>query len=557
MFTDPERLGEMIGLTKPALAPIISDSIRDRAAELVSAGIPAAFSERLLAFLLRELGEWFVEHVVANVGQIFPLLCSRLADVVRDAHNSILATSPERNAWVTALATFDWTIEAGSDLILPDAVALTCEDEGPLMPLLFTKAADVRTVVMPVSSNRILVGRIAGSTPIELGAFNTQAAAGCESFFVSAKPFKEGKLEALIGSAPANAIEEATTAAIRAAEQTRSAAGIIKTSVEPLQFAQRNFKFSVQLADFGDDILAREFADVLHGVIGTIACSLPLHELDGFTIAVDYHRALATLDRGDSDLPRVTSCALSYGVGVVKPVTVIRDGARKVHLVVAAGLAAMWLSSDAKERATGLHMIVDALAGVAHATQYAIALETGFRPDTTGREFHLAVATAPAGYWSAREAAFIEPDQGRVYADLVIDSLDFAEQEIADERARIPQSGDTSNTTIRALECVSAVINHAADWLGHRDGLTDGHSFEGSDLPERLRVRGLDRWIELFGRDLAACYGPDGTLFVEVATSLSSHVERLLWCFGIYCWPENDDVRCLVTDRPFILPELP
>jgi hypothetical protein len=263
------------------------------------------------------------------------------------------------------------------------------------------------------------------------------------------------------------------------------------------------------------------------------------------------------LSTGDPNLPPVTSRALSYGVGVAKPVTLIRDGVRKEHLVIAAGLAEMWLSPDAKVRATGLYTLVKMLAGTAHSTRYAGARETGFTPDTIGRDLHFAVATAPAGYWSARQAAFVEPDQGQVYADLVVDSLDFAEREIAEERARIPESGDIGNTTMRALECVSALLGHAADWLGHRDGLAEGQAFAGNDLHERLKMRGLDRWIELFGRDLAACYGPDGVLNLEVVTSLSSHVERLFWSLGIYCWPEVDDVRCLVTDQFFLPPQLP
>ena len=50
------------------------------------------------------------------LGPIFPQLFSGLAGKVRDAHNSILATPPERNGWVAAFAEFEWTVEAGEDL---------------------------------------------------------------------------------------------------------------------------------------------------------------------------------------------------------------------------------------------------------------------------------------------------------------------------------------------------------------------------------------------------------------------------------------------------------
>jgi len=559
MFTDPERLRQMIGLgfTGPALASVVLGAIRDTAAELVPTGTPAALSERVIAFELRELGEHLVDQAIAMISPLFPLLFSALAAKVRDIHNSILVNSPESSGWMTALAAFEWTVEAGVDLILPDAVALAREDDGRLMPLLFTKAADVRAVVMPISSDRILVGRVAGSAPIDLGGFNEQAAASCEAFFVSARPFNEDTLSGLIGSAPAKATEEAIAAAVREVERTQPTAGLVATTAEPLVFMQQDFSYSVRLADFGDATLAKEFAGAVQGVVSVLARSMPLYELDGITIAVDYRGALATLDRGNPELPPVTSGALGYGAGVAKPVTVIREGARKEHLVVAAGIAEMWLSPDAEVRTTGLYTLTKMLVGIAHSTLYARALNTGFTPDAMGREFHYAVATTPAGYWSARQAAFIDPDQGQTYADLIIESFDFAEREIAEERARIPESGDIGNMTMRALECVSAVLDHAADWLGHRDGLAEGQTFAVSDLHERLKTRGLDRWIELFGRDLAACYGPDDVLNLEVATNLSPHVERLFWHFGIYCWPEGDGVRCLITDRFFFPPQLP
>ena len=194
------------------------------------------------------------------------------------------------------------------------------------------------------------------------------------------------------------------------------------------------------------------------------------------------------------------------------------------------------------------------LASVAHSTRYAGSRDATFTPDPIRREFHLAIAHAPAGYWSARKAAFANPDQGEVYSELVIESLGFAKSEIEDFRVQMSDSSDIHDTTIRALECLSAVLGHCADWLGHRDGLGESAVFAGNDLPRRLKEHGLDRWLELFGRDLEACYPADGGLSIERVTNLSPHVERLLWSLGIYCWPEDDNVRCIVTDQPFVPP---
>ena len=109
---------------------------------------------------------------------------------------------------------------------------------------------------------------------------------------------------------------------------------------------------------------------------------------------------------------------------------------------------------------------------------------------------------------------------------------------------------DIGEASLIALQAVSAIVGHAADWLGHRDGLADGQPFAGSDLPTRLGDYGLDRWIEVFGRDLAACYTVDGALDLSVVITLSPHIERLFWTFGVYCWPDGNDVKCVVSDHP-------
>lgn len=554
LFTDPARLGAMLGLTGAALPSLVSDAIRESAEELVSAGFPVALSERVIRFVLREFGDQYAEQMAAKLGPILPILFRQLTDKVRDTHNAVLSAPPENNGWLGALTRLNWTVEAGVDLILPDAVALACEDNGPLMPMLFTKTSDVRAVVMPVSPERVLVGRLGDGAPVDLGEFNSQAAASCEAFFIGAKPFNDGVLTARIGSAPTRVMEETISVAIREAEKMPQVEEMTPARAEPAVFSQHGFSYTVRLDDFGDENLAKEIGEVLGAVIDTLGRRIPLHELDGFTIAIDYHRALASLDRGDPNLPPVSSRALGYGQGIGNPVSVIRDGVRKEHLVISASLAEMWLSPDLKARSTGLHILVDLLAGVAHWTRYTSARDFNFTPDAMQRALHSAAGAAPGHYWSASQAAFVAPDQGAIYAALVIESLEFAKCRISEERGRLRDGSGIANVTRTALECVSAIIGHAADWLGHRDGLAEGQLFAGSDLPEQLKLVGLDRWIELFGRDLAACYELDGGLNLDVVTSLSRHVERLFWSFGIYCWPDADDVKCHVTDQFFVPP---
>lgn len=548
LFTDPVRLGAMIGVNGPAMSSAVTDAIAENAVKLVPAGLPSALTERLFTFLVREVGDELVSQATAALGPLLPMLLDGLNDKVRDMHTAILERPIDETGWALALQELDWSVEAATDLILPDAVAFSQAEGRALDPLLFTTAADTIVVLMPVAHDRMLVGRRGGATA-DLSLFNERAAAGCEAFFIAARPCDDD-LVSRIGTGPAMALDESIGASIREAEKVRSLSTVDLPPARPREIQHADFSFRVTLADFGDDVLAKEYAGILQSVISALARDLPLETLDAITIAVDYERALASLDRGDPALPPASSGALGYGIGVAKPVAVVRDGQPKQHLVLAASLADGWTSPDEAIRGSSVYILVSMLAGIAEAARYGDGYATQFTPDPVGRELHEAVARAPSGYWSAKRAAFVHPDEGARFMELVIDGLDHAEREIAAERHKMVDSTDIDGPVTRAISCIAAVLSHAADWLGHRDGLADGQPFSGSDLPDRLRDRGLDRWLVLFGRDLASCYPADGTLDLVTVTSLGGHVERLLWSFGIYCWPDNDKMLCVVSNQP-------
>jgi hypothetical protein len=548
LLSNPQRLGAMMGMTGPLLGPGAVDRIRSLALELEEFGFPIAFGERLISLFVREQAGRFIPQIAEALSPLVPSMLTRLGDKVRDTHNELVAKPLDDHGWVARLSIFSWSVETTSDIILPDAVALARGERGVFEPLLFSKQDDTEVVVLPVAHDRVLIGRRTPESVVDLAEFNVQAAAACEGFFIAARSFDANKLSEGIGTGPASALAEAIKGALETAEKTRVPDRSNLQKMERRTPEDQNFTFQVKLHGFGSDVRAQDYADVIATVVRDLSYEMPLHDLDGITIAADYDQALSEVDRGDPSLPPVVSGALEYGVGVAMPITVVREGNRKKHLVFAATVADGWLSKDAATQSQSLHLLIKMLAGIAHSTQYINAAFSN--PDAMAREFHTAVAEAPVGYWTARQAAFVSPEQGQNYAKLTMDSLAYAKDAIEASRLCMQDSSDVYEPVSTAIVCVCAILSHAADWLGHRDGVVDGHPTGGPDLPEQLKLYGLDRWIELFGRDLAACYAEDGALDLEVIEMLGRHVERLFWCFGVYCWPEEDNVRCIVIDRP-------
>jgi hypothetical protein len=182
------------------------------------------------------------------------------------------------------------------------------------------------------------------------------------------------------------------------------------------------------------------------------------------------------------------------------------------------------------------------LAQIAYTERHGRKLLTpsALLPDEVVRFVYECVATAPSDYFTARESAFADPTAGERYATLMLDSLISARRTIEEARLRYRNNEDLDSLLRAALPPISFVLGHAAEWLGHRDGLPEQDDFPGASLAAELRVFELRNWLELFGRDLRALYSADDHFTSARILALSQHAERLLWTVQIFPWPMED-----------------
>ncbi|MBO6767344.1 MAG: DUF4238 domain-containing protein [Erythrobacter sp.] len=549
LIGDPTRMGSVLGLEARELAENVREAIDRQAQQLELLGVPRAFTERLLSVLIREKGPRLLAQFAGTISSVFKGLNSQIEQTVRDAHSRILKDDPRDSGWAAELSGFQWQLIAAESVILPDAVALAYEEAGAL-PLLFSSAGTVRSVVLSVAHDRLVVGIRPGEAIPDLTRYNEDAAACCDRFFVSADGAQAARLADAIGSYTARAIDSATDDALRKLIPVEATS---KTA--PVVGPEERFAFNVSLSGFGDEATLDALSGTIRAVAATLSRSLPLQDLDGITIAADYSAAIRAVDRGGGLAPEETT-APAYATGVAKPVTVVRAGSVKTHLVIEAGMALGWLAEDEDTRGRSLNILVKMLAGIAHDTRYAPQLEQSFEPSVFVAELHPAIASAPRGYFGAREAAFVAPELTADYDDLITSGFEETQRKLDAEKARYASTGEIAPLVIAALECVSHVLAHVADWLGHRDGLPEAR--EAVPIPVAIIDHGLEDWLELFGRDLAAIYGTGETEFdFDRAATLSQHVERMLWTFGVFPWPDEDTIRWLPTDQGLNLAAFP
>ena len=539
-FTEPGFLGALMGLDNIEPSALFVQAIKeflDKQPKQLE--IPSPLIERILYFGAREHADQLMVSRPAFLSEVDAVI-DELPKRVRDAHNSAVALSSSDNVWIDELSGYEWRIEATTEAILSDCVAIISEANNSFVPFLLANRQSAQGAILPLSSGKLLVGRKYSYTSIELARYNAEAAACSESFFIFAKEAEGSELADLIGTRLGRAIDDLTSKTfadfeVRAISKPSDHSMPIEV---PSSWKPQDFSYGVRLADFGDEVLAAEVGAVVKILTQELSRHLPLHDLDGLTFAIDFPRALHSLERGDVNLPPAKSKSRGYGRSVAKVVEVVRDCRRKSHVVVHADIVLGLLSEDAAQRRTAIGVLVKMLAYVAHGTLHEEAFNEYGPPDVMSWHLRPAVMEMPSKYFAGKFSAVASDSAAEMAAQLFLEGLAFAKTEIQKARLAYRTTGDLNQLLGIAMPLVSNLLEHAAEWLGHRDGMPDGEKFSGGDLPQHLRAEGFESWLELLGRDLRAVYvGEGGRPRPERVYVLDRHVERLLWMFQIFPWP--------------------
>lgn len=547
LVTDTDGMRRYLGIDSSDPARVSETLVDDvlKKLPLATLSLPPAFARRVIRFWIREHFHSFYEQIQPAASHALEQIKRSMSGAIRDGHNRALAMTDEVR-WISDLAALSWKTHSFTGAILPDCVVLAREIGGGFTPLLLSNRQQIDTVVLPIAHDRLLVGSTIADDNIAVPSINEASALCSDSFFVSHAENDGAGLSNMIGQRCAQAIGAVVNEAL--SDFRSPNADTVSEQRFERQLAKGefpgSFSFSLTCTDFADAETAARLGEILKVVVLEIGRDKPLTTLDGITFAADYASALERLDRGDPALPSERSRPRAYGRAVAKCVRVSRQGVFKEHLVFDAVLADHLLADDSDRRALGIHMVVSMLAGVSHSAIYESRLNdrSAAPSDCVTEWLHKATSTAPGRYFAARESAFSDPSSGLRYATLIRDSLASAREQIRNARLAYRLDINLDKLLDVAVLQFSFVLAHAAEWLGHRDGLPSQDAFPGASLLDDLKVDGLDHWLELFGRDLRRLYDVDGQFTAENIFALGQHVERLLWTVQIFPWPTESDL---------------
>lgn len=203
MFTDPAWVSEAMGLSAEGGA-------FDRAIDDALATHPQlkGQSAALLRPMLRSIAKKELPNLTASMATAFGEAFGGLGDpaeLIREKHNELLTeelSPPVRRAFLERLA---WRVVAApaEGSILPDCVAVWRTTAGKSLPFLLMAKEDTPVaVIVPVSSDRVLVGAPDDRPTPRLDHLNRELAGASQNFFVAKHRLGDAaELQAMIGRA--------------------------------------------------------------------------------------------------------------------------------------------------------------------------------------------------------------------------------------------------------------------------------------------------------------------------------------------------------------------
>lgn len=237
---------------------------------------------------------------------------------------------------------------------------------------------------------------------------------------------------------------------------------------------------------------------------------VPLDGLDGITIAVDYHAALAELDRGVETATTIEPTVESFGTGVAMSCGVIRDGQSKTHVTFEANIIAALLNEDPDLKALAMHTFMHELGHVAEHTidhrQFGVAMVT---PSEDRYEFELYRLSHSC--WSEYYASRVSAPWGTGAIDglreLLQGTLEQLNERVTAARNQVgPWSTSNDAAAMEIIDQVSKLMKFAGYVIGHARGERIEPLEPGSVHETLLEAIGLRSWFDDMAAELDALY---------------------------------------------------
>ncbi|MEQ9247549.1 MAG: hypothetical protein RLO21_16340, partial [Nitratireductor sp.] len=368
VFSDEDSLMRMLGLAEPEpnptwnghIVPILDEEPQIKII-LESLCFPKSLLDRMIFVAAKEHFVGSFDAKTWGITAGFATLLDRLDEMVRDSHNKTLSQGLIPELRKTSLEALEWHIRAAppEGAILPDCVALGLDEEGEqFLPYMMTGTNAVFAVVMPITSEKLLVGVRPGRETPNLADFNRDAAACSDELFIAASQARLfDELRANMGACWMAEMDGIVQSALNTVFSNKSHVKTGGGEVPPLSPVDYQLAF----AGFDTEEEVGRISEVTKSLISQLQRLFDLERLDGITFAANYQGALNDLERGfDVNVtPEGVPDHIAHGAATA---LVLRDGVAKVRIVMHSAYGQSLIADEQQNAEVALHFLVAGLA---------------------------------------------------------------------------------------------------------------------------------------------------------------------------------------------------
>ena len=523
--------------------------------EIARLGVPYRVLERIAFVYAKENAGELVKQSADLANAVVDDVQPRSNDLVRDSHIKALGRMIGPNEYEDLLQTFEWSVEPGpaAGAILPDCVVIGLDQEGVVGNHLFIDGKEMAAIVLPISPEKLLLGRKPGFALRCDFDFNVEAASLSHTFFLAPRNDEEtARLQAVLGRKLRSALEEIVDHGFEDTVSEGSTAEPGSESPDDNLLGARltsGFQYELSLSDCGDERTAARVKEEVVSLVNELARAMPLERLDGITIGSDYPGLLRAVPRGWKNAPAPDTVPPEIGVGVAQTVTVRRSGMAKGRIVLSNNVSDALISEDAEQRVWGHYALVRQLASVALMEIVERRLPgTLLEPAGEGIDawLYASVGGVPESYaesWMA--AAFGESEEiADGLRELLAAAIDHMMTTVPRERLAYREHGDLERLLGAALPAIRHVLMMSADLLGHCAFTEEPPLGKTNVLRNALDRAGLRAWFDVYSDDLARFHHRSGRWeSFEEFLAFNIHAERLLMTVGMFAWEAPEGLR--------------
>jgi hypothetical protein len=552
ILSDEEAFAHLLGLGEPApnetwnkqvVASIDGEPRLTQAIEFILAQtkMPKSLLDRVFFM-------WTKEHILGGTNpipeqfqQAFSTYLSRIDTVASENHKKMLNTGLIAEPRKQFLEELIWHVRPAPSegAIMPDCIALGFdEDEGGFLPYIMTSM--VTSVVMPLTSEKLLVGVRAGCLAPNLSIFNREASECSDELFI-ASTANHVNLGQNIGKRWKDKMDSLVQDAFESLKSYQSYKNTEPVAAVPAPFSPYQLAFIGWLIE--EDIAP--VRETTQAIVEKLRQRLDLKRLDGITFTSEFGQTLTETERSfDTDTTQEGGPDhIAQGASAI---LVMRDGELKVRIVLNKAYALSLVGEDLQDASVALHLIVSGLSLTHTVNQFENMLPGFFLEPVSMDDYdavlHCALRKALRAYRYAYDSAEFGAEDlfEQEFSNYLVSALDLAYSHIVEAKTTHTVDGDHQKLFHTVHSAATDVLIESAKLIGHLHG-TGKPALPAPEtaLGAAIMARELAGWFNTFAYDLQRFWQKE-TWTREDLYALNIHVERLLWPCRIFLYPADD-----------------